>query len=385
MSEINPALAKPIDGLPADVKARVEAARAAVYGPNAAQATAAQREMVLNWQRNPTSENTTELPAAERAAAPRTAPAAAPAANQEGERNGVQADVMNADRVDETTRPLAERTGELIGTGTGMAAGAVVNGVRAGAHAVAETARDPRGTAEGAAESVGNGVERFTSNLNPGSITGGLLGAGGAYVVSSIFGSGPLKWVFMALLLPLGAILGATKLDGPINQFFSGLFGSRNRETGDTARPREAQPGVPQPAVQPQQPALQAEQPAQTATVAAGQMPAVAPSAQAPWTPSFTVTPEMGYVPLQREDFRSVSGVHSAVPPSTGRLQYSEAEQVYLGGQHAYAGANGLDTGRNVEGARVQMRGNGSVNVYTGTGLAIHQDHRGRVSLNPVR
>jgi hypothetical protein len=55
-----------------------------------------------------------------------------------------------------------------------------------------------------------------------GKIAGGVLGVGLAYLISSMFGSGPIKWVLMLLLAPLLGILGATKIGDAINGWFGG-------------------------------------------------------------------------------------------------------------------------------------------------------------------
>lgn len=230
-------------------------------------------------------------------------------------------DPFNADKFFTDIEPTLTSWSEF----TGRMARRLGNTLVSGARAIGDAAMHPGRTLDGAVEGAREGAGRFMDNLDAGSITGAVLGGGGGLLISNIFGPGPIKWVLMLLLVPVGMMLGASKFGGPLNNFFSGMFGGRNREGGDTRDVPQATP--------PQQ------QPAQAA------VPTISPislptESQPGWEQPFPIEP--GGRPLTREDFQHVSGVHAAVPPSVARStryspesRYSATEEVYFGGRGA--------------------------------------------------
>jgi hypothetical protein len=123
---------------------------------------------------------------------------------------------------------LAANAAEAARDGYNAASDAVRNG--------AEAADEPN--ADGSKKSFFDKIGDFFKGmeLNGGSIAGGVLGAGAAWLVSSIFGAGagPFKLFFTVLTVPLFAILGATKVGPVINNFFSGIFNKNGQENGQS-------------------------------------------------------------------------------------------------------------------------------------------------------
>ncbi len=87
-----------------------------------------------------------------------------------------------------------------------------------------------------------DGAKKAFSNLNTGKVIGGVGGALAAFLVGSVFGNGPLKWVFTLLLAPFFIMAGAGGIGDGINNWLSGMFGGK--KGGDSPQ-QQQQPGQP--------------------------------------------------------------------------------------------------------------------------------------------
>lgn len=70
---------------------------------------------------------------------------------------------------------------------------------------------------------------------------GGIGGVGLAYLISSMFGSGPFQWVLLFLLAPLMGYLGATKMGGTINNWLGLSNGTANAQGGPSPSLQQGQ------------------------------------------------------------------------------------------------------------------------------------------------
>ncbi len=95
--------------------------------------------------------------------------------------------------------------------------------------------KDPEGFFNGVGENAAEAGKNFMDNLNPGKIAMGLIMLGGAYLTSSLFGPGPLKWVLLLLLAPAAMMIGTGKLGDNLNNWFSKI-GGKDRDGAEQAQ-----------------------------------------------------------------------------------------------------------------------------------------------------
>lgn len=208
---------------------------------------------------------------------------------------------------DDNIKPTLLLASTTMGEMTRKGWDALTTGLGVMGRGIAGAVTDPAGTARGVAAGIDGASRTFMSNLNPGSITGGLLGGLGGFLVSSMFGSGPIKWLLMLLLIPAGMMLGSSKLGGPINNMFSGLFGGRRREGGAPA------------------PETQIDAPSRDRDVRDGRDRRDADARNAePWSQSWD---SENFRPMSREELRRV--VPRSVASST-RYDPDFTEQVFV-------------------------------------------------------
>lgn len=366
---LNPDLYKPLPSTDAEAQ-RVTAARARIRANAQSGEASTEADIAIARQYQYASE-------AERDAARGGAAAERPAATGGERGNGP----FDEDAATAAASGPARQTGEVVGG----AVGAVVNGTGAAAGAVVDAVRDPQGAVDDAGDAAGRAGRNFMDNLNAGSITGAVIGGAGAFLISSMFGGGPLKWLFFALLAPAGFILGSGRMGEPINRMFSNIFGGgRNRENGGDTPERGAAPDTPARGEGPQTPASQ--------------------------TPTLTGPNDWRFRPLDREELRYAQDIRAAVPqsvastthyapetPAERSVQYFHAdgtpmnpsEAVYFGGRAAEGrrdegpsmGARGFDSGGGSEDGRVRVRDNGDISVH-GAGISGGIDRNGRVRYN---
>lgn len=136
--------------------------------------------------------------------------------------------------------------------------------------------KDPAKGTQDALHTLGDAAKNFTSNLNAGKVVGGIGGLIAAFLVGGLFGNGPLKWVFTAMLAPLFLMLGTGKMGDSLNNWISGIFKGFNKDGNAPAQ----QPQVGQAYAQGQQQGYGQQQPA---PMQPGQPGYVGPSQQPPF------------------------------------------------------------------------------------------------------
>lgn len=211
--------------------------------------------------------------------------------------------------------------GEVVGQGVGA--------VATGGQAVVDAITNPGETAAATGEAVSTATNNFFDNLNPGNITGGLIGAAGAFMVSNMFGSGPIKWVLMALLMPAAILLGAGQLGGGINNFFSGMFGRRNRDNNQQGQEREQAQGQQQTQGQGQQQAG-----AEQSQTPQPNILRIERERGKPWYPVYDVLNEMQLEVLPDGSLRGATNLQTAgtavgTVPTPAAAAQSVTQQVY--------------------------------------------------------
>ncbi len=338
--ELKQNLYKPLPRTDAEAQ-RLTSARARILA-NDGTATAADIELARQNQYASEAEKNGAAPAA----------AAAPGGAQPARDPGpMDADAISADLAPRA-HEAGRQTGVLLREGATAArdgAVAVAGAVGTVASDVADAASDPEATASGAATGIRGMAARFANSFNAGGVAGAVIGGVGALTVSSLFGAGPIKWLLMLLLVPAGLMLGSSRLDGPLNNFFSGIFGSRNRG-GDAgvARVRE----------------VEAQQ---NATGAATDVNAPS-AAQTTGEGNFFGTTAI--TPVTQEQLRGATNITSDVRYAP--VDHEVGQQVYMGGRNAQLN-RGTQQQRaqarhdNLNDTRLDLRNNG-ISVRTADG-----------------
>lgn len=220
---------------------------------------------------------------------------------------------------------IADGAGNTLGRFAGTSTAAADTGIRT----VVDAITNPGETAAATGEAVSTATNNFFNNLNPGNITGGLIGAAGAFMVSNMFGSGPIKWVLMALLMPAAILLGAGQLGGGINNFFSGLFGRRNRDNNQQGQEREQAQGQQQTQGQGQQQAG-----AEQSQTPQPNILRIERERGKPWYPVYDVLNEMQLEVLPDGSLRGATNLQTAgtavgTVPTPAAAAQSVTQQVY--------------------------------------------------------